>query len=1207
MKKFLPLFFLLWISLTAFAAKDTPIWHTGTEGPVYHYDIAAGSPRLYYDKGGPDKDIDPNFALTIVQLRPATPDAHITVVFEEMEIGKNDEMRFYNGAITLWNGPDESGEYYYDWPRNTNPIYTVKGTPEKQAFSVSSTAADGCLTVGFTHLEKAKGWKATVYCVKNGSSEPTVSPRIFYVTANGTGNGSSWQEATNDLQEAIDAAQAGDEIWVAQGVYKAKKLISPSKKRSYAFILKEGVSIYGGFAGTEKSREERERQEGIGNQYIHETILSADDEIPDVWKREKGAGSNVREEWTIEGNKDNANHILYSKEHFEKETVFEGLTLKGSNANVYNVYCGGGALYASGHIELLNCTLAEHYAYTSIESMDTWKYYGGAVTLLKGQGKATISNCMFTKCMVSMPNGTAAGAGVYIEEGKIENAIFEDCIALDQGGAIYAIRSLVKKCVLGNNYASSGGAIYAKYCKLENNTLYSNKAMRGGGIFAIDSHLSNNIIYNCYADDPIYKDGTFSNRGGGAIWGEGKSDLVGNLIYNCSGYKGGGVFLKDSGDFVYNTIVNCISVFEPETSNLVSLPTSVIPLNSVYTAVDEATTFASPSSFKGYTNDKEKKATLESCDWHLLQTSSLIATGKTSNYDNTKDIYDKPRIINNKINPGAIAQAISRGDNTPNITLTFAPVDRNVRIGTGGSNGTKFAIDYGDGELHKFEGAKNISFTPSGKVKIYGDKLLLFICEDEALTSIDFGVNPELFRIMIYNSQITKIDLTKLPALKGLYLKNNALEGKLDLSGLTKINVVEVPGNRLSEILDLSSLSQLTKVDCSDNKLSALLLPSTDKLKQIDCSTNNIATLDLRALPSLVELSCEENKLSALDLSMNTALEKLYCPNNQITSLDVSKNKSLRTITAFNNKIAHIDLSNNVLTEGLYLQENELLALDLSRNSALRWVNIGHNHLNTIDLSNLTSLMLLNIEENELTAIDLSNNPAINTLHIGKNKIASVDLAKQKGLYWLTCGHNQLTSLDVSANENLSWLECQHNQLVKLDLKAQKNLQKLIADHNKLTDIDLKGKKGIQGIYLHDNLLPAQVLKKLIEDIPDVSAVEIHDNNKDWAKHLIIRSNIDNELVDTQSAEAKGWIVDNALSSHIVPASSPSPFYDSYSMHLICSKASQKIVIYSTDGETIVAINSPSEVNDLSTLAKGNYIASIIYFDGSRETIRFVK
>ena len=47
----------------------------------------------------------------------------------------------------------------------------------------------------------------------------SVSAQTFFVKQGGTGNGTSWQDASGDLQQILAQATAGAEIWVAQGTY----------------------------------------------------------------------------------------------------------------------------------------------------------------------------------------------------------------------------------------------------------------------------------------------------------------------------------------------------------------------------------------------------------------------------------------------------------------------------------------------------------------------------------------------------------------------------------------------------------------------------------------------------------------------------------------------------------------------------------------------------------------------------------------------------------------------------------------------------------------------------------------------------------------------------------------------------------------------------------------------------------------------------
>ncbi|MDQ6479291.1 right-handed parallel beta-helix repeat-containing protein [Dyadobacter sp. LHD-138] len=71
----------------------------------------------------------------------------------------------------------------------------------------------------------------------------------FYVKPGGTGSGISWSAASSNLQTVINGASSGDEVWVAGGTYQLAA--------GQSFAMKEGVKIYGGFAGTEVNLADR--------------------------------------------------------------------------------------------------------------------------------------------------------------------------------------------------------------------------------------------------------------------------------------------------------------------------------------------------------------------------------------------------------------------------------------------------------------------------------------------------------------------------------------------------------------------------------------------------------------------------------------------------------------------------------------------------------------------------------------------------------------------------------------------------------------------------------------------------------------------------------------------------------------------------------------------------------------------------------------
>ena len=91
--------------------------------------------------------------------------------------------------------------------------------------------------------------------------------RIRYVkpTATGTGDGSSWDNASGDLQKMIDELANNNpqnlagEVWVAAGKYAPQSQLISGTAYSASFRMRDGISVYGGFAGTETTKQERKK------------------------------------------------------------------------------------------------------------------------------------------------------------------------------------------------------------------------------------------------------------------------------------------------------------------------------------------------------------------------------------------------------------------------------------------------------------------------------------------------------------------------------------------------------------------------------------------------------------------------------------------------------------------------------------------------------------------------------------------------------------------------------------------------------------------------------------------------------------------------------------------------------------------------------------------------------------------------------------
>ncbi len=109
----------------------------------------------------------------------------------------------------------------------------------------------------------------------DSSAVAAIHAQIIYVHKNAVGanDGTSWANAYNDLQDALDEAKPGHEIWVAKGTYVPTTEQGGTGSQYRAFQMKNGVAIYGGFSGNEDPA-----SFGLADRdfVANETILSGD-------------------------------------------------------------------------------------------------------------------------------------------------------------------------------------------------------------------------------------------------------------------------------------------------------------------------------------------------------------------------------------------------------------------------------------------------------------------------------------------------------------------------------------------------------------------------------------------------------------------------------------------------------------------------------------------------------------------------------------------------------------------------------------------------------------------------------------------------------------------------------------------------------------------------------------------------------------------
>ncbi len=299
-----------------------------------------------------------------------------------------------------------------------------------------------------------------------------LNAQVIFVKQEGAGNGTSWQDATGNLNAALRQVRPGDSVWVAQGIY----FPTTSNDRRISFVIPNGVKVYGGFSGAETSFAQR-------NSKKYKTVLSGD-----IGSRSISS--------------DNSYSVVYI-EYADQTTVLDGFIITdgvadGSGSAGDRDRCGAG-MYVNGSGKgnsatprITNCVFQNNYARD-----------GGAVYLngRGGQCNAIFSNCEFQSNKVDLDGGAVLNDGRQHGEAS---PTFLNCIFNrnqgNYGGAIcnYGGRGEcspnIQSCVFRNNEAFlRGGAIFnmdveGKVAPVVNACQFiDNQAITGSGIYTFSS------------------------------------------------------------------------------------------------------------------------------------------------------------------------------------------------------------------------------------------------------------------------------------------------------------------------------------------------------------------------------------------------------------------------------------------------------------------------------------------------------------------------------------------------------------------------------------------------------------------------------------------------------------------------------------------------------------------------------------------------
>jgi hypothetical protein len=493
---------------------------------------------------------DPNFAVVPVVSR-VPPFPSLTIVDDVNDAG----------CVYPWNFFDENYLTYeicYDADGNSaNDVIIIdhlpfevdyyasepNGTYDPNSHTVTweigniSAEDSNCihLTVTVNHFAKP-GSSFRNYCEirnnqysRNATEKTKVCCRgsdVIYVDVNATGynNGTSWQDAYTDLQDAlIGASNCGSKstILVAGGIYKPAKYIW---QEFVTFELVDGAAVYGGFppGGGQRSPD------------IYETTLSGDIEnngIPGPYYVVTGANNAIIDGFTITM----GSNGIYCKDCNNLTVTNCVIRDNISDANGGGVHCED-----TTNLTIIDCIISGNqsnvngggiYNYRSSPEVTncffSWNHadYGGGM-------QNTSSNPNLTKCVFSDNTATYCGGGMDNYQSPsviVANCIFNNNHAGSYGGGIsnYSSSPTVVNCTFSKNAADYGGGIYNEASSSPNVTnciLWSDGAgVDGNEIYNLNDNCDPNFSFcdieggwlglgqGNINDDPLFFDANANN------------------------------------------------------------------------------------------------------------------------------------------------------------------------------------------------------------------------------------------------------------------------------------------------------------------------------------------------------------------------------------------------------------------------------------------------------------------------------------------------------------------------------------------------------------------------------------------------------------------------------------------------------------------------------------------------------------------------
>jgi hypothetical protein len=296
----------------------------------------------------------------------------------------------------------------------------------------------------------------------------------YYVDKDAPGpfhNGTSWKWAFLNLQNALDAVVSGDIILVAEGTYKPDQGDSVTVgDRTATFLLKNGVTVLGGYAGYGQPNPNNRNVE------THVTVLNGDLLGDDLWG--------------ILNKDDNSYHVVSATGCTSCSSTLDGFTITGGQADGPIPYNAGGGVYIDGANPMLkNCTMTVNVA-----------GFGGAIASLNDASPSVLN------CKIIGNSARISGGGLYCFSNNINltNCLFAGNSAYQAeylgGSAIYNLGGSlnISDCTIADQSAPNGMAItsFIWTFPAANSLTINNSILYNGGDEILTNHQETISVNN---------------------------------------------------------------------------------------------------------------------------------------------------------------------------------------------------------------------------------------------------------------------------------------------------------------------------------------------------------------------------------------------------------------------------------------------------------------------------------------------------------------------------------------------------------------------------------------------------------------------------------------------------------------------------------------------------------------------------------------